>query len=80
MNVLLSPRCLSAHEGRRNNAQRNKDVKEKDAVQPGVHYTAVESSSNTYFLFPPETPGHFRHAWALVRKRRPDVVVIEEEA
>ena len=77
MNMLLSPRCLSAHEGRRINAQRNKDMKEKDAAQPGVHYTAVESSSNTYFLFPPETPGHFRHAWALVRKRRPDVVVIE---
>ena len=46
------------------------------AAKPGEHYTAVEPESNEYILFP-ENTGNFRHSWALVRKNRPDVVVIE---
>ena len=53
------------------------DYKNKKVpAQPGVHFKAVEPTSGDYFLFPEEA-GNFRHAWALVRKRRPDVVVIE---
>ena len=50
------------------------------AAKPGVHFQAIPSPTNEYFLFP-EEPQHiyatYRHAWALVRKTRPDVVVIE---
>ena len=49
----------------------------KHTATPGVHYEAVDPPvSDDYFLFPEET-SRFRHAWALVRKRRPDVVAID---
>ena len=50
------------------------------SLKPSVHYVAVESNSNDYYLFP-EEPNDiymiFRHSWALERNRRPQVVVIE---
>ena len=48
----------------------------KVAAKPGEHYIAVKPDAQEYFLFP-EDVGPFRHSWALVRKERPDVVVIE---
>ena len=48
----------------------------KVAAKPGVDYVAVEPSDDEYFLFPSDIDP-FCHAWVLVRKRRPDVVVIE---
>ena len=48
----------------------------KVAAKPGVHYTAVQSNTNTYFLFPADT-GSLCHSWVLVRRPRPVVVVIE---
>ena len=46
------------------------------AAKPGEHFIAVEPDGDKYFLFPMET-GTFRHSWVLLRKCRPDVVVIE---
>ena len=49
----------------------------KHTARPEVHYKAIDPPvSSEYFLFPKEIQV-FRHAWALVRKRRPDVVVID---
>ena len=49
-------------------------------AKPGIHYVAIEAIGKDYYLFPDvpiEVYRVFRHAWALVRKKRPDVVVIE---
>ena len=46
------------------------------AAKPGEHYIALRPTSDEYYLFP-EDVGAFRHSWVLVRKDRPDVVVIE---
>ena len=46
------------------------------AAKPGEHYIAVTPDTDKSFLFP-EDVGPFRHSWALVRKNRPHVVVIE---
>ena len=54
--------------------------KGKIAAKPGLHFVAVTPTDQSYFLFPEEPHDVyrlFRHAWALVRKRIPDVVVIE---
>ena len=52
----------------------------KTVAKPGIHFTAVEDAGGDYHLFP-EQPEEiyrvFRHSWVLVRKRIPDVVVIE---
>ena len=48
------------------------------SLKPGVHYIAVESVSNEYYLFPEEPFDIykiFRHSWALERNPRPYVVV-----
>ena len=50
------------------------------AAKPGVHFIAVESETEQYYLYPEEPVAvfaTFRHSWALVRKSRPDVVVVE---
>ncbi len=53
----------------------------KVALKPGVHYTLIEPEDEDDYVAFPEEPesiyGTFRHAWVLVRKQRPDVVVIE---
>jgi hypothetical protein len=50
------------------------------SAKAGIHFVALEASDETYSLFP-EEPEHiyktFRHAWVLIRKKIPDVVVIE---
>ena len=50
------------------------------AAKPGVHYTVLASAQNEYITFP-ELPSevyqYFRHAWIILRKKRPDVIVIE---
>ena len=49
----------------------------KYTVNLGVHYRAIDPPvSDEYFLYPQGT-NNFCHAWALVRKRRSDVVVID---
>ena len=71
----LSPRTKWTKKG----AELVKSQPYKDgavAARPGEHYVAVKSSTDDYHLFP-EDAGSFAHAWASVRKRRPDVVVIE---
>ena len=60
---------------------RSKDYKDGNIVaKPGIHYIAVPAKQQEYVLFP-EQPHSifetFRHAWVLVRKKRPDVIVIE---
>ena len=49
-------------------------------LRPGDHYTVVESSTGEYHTFP-EAPqkvyAKFRHAWVLVRNKRPYVPVLE---
>ena len=49
-------------------------------VKAGIHYLAMRSNESDYCLFP-EHPEHiydiFLHARVLVRKARPDVIVIE---
>ena len=54
--------------------------KGKVVAKPGVHYVVIEPEDTTYSTFP-EEPRQifeiFRHSWVLVRKKRPDVVVIE---
>ena len=51
-----------------------------DVAKPGIHYVVVEPEAHEYYTFP-EHPADiyrvFRHAWVLIRKKRPDVVVIE---
>ena len=49
--------------------------KGKAVAKPGEDYIALEPTSNEYYLFP-ESTGPFRHLWILVRKPRPEVVVI----
>ena len=52
----------------------------KIVARPGIHFTAIEYSGNDYHLFP-ERPEEIysvlRHSWVLVRKKIPDVVVLE---
>jgi hypothetical protein len=60
---------------------RTKEYKEgKSIARPGVHYCVVEAENEEYCTFP-EYPADiyavFRHAWILLRKKRPDVVVVE---
>ena len=51
------------------------------AAKPGLHFQAIPCPRNTSFLFP-EEPQHifstYRHTWALQRKARPDVALIEK--
>ena len=47
------------------------------AAKPGEHYVAVAANSDDKYFLLPHDAGNFRHAWALVRKSRPDVVVVE---
>ena len=50
------------------------------SLKPGVHYVALESDANDYYLFPDEPKDVykiFRHTWVLERNPRPQVVVIE---
>ena len=57
---------------------RGKQYKDGDiAAQPGEHYVAVAVDSDDEYFLLPHDAGHFRHAWALVRKSRPDVAVVE---
>jgi hypothetical protein len=60
---------------------RSKEFKDgQTQAKPGIHYLAVKSMDDAYFLFPSEPAqfySNFRHAWVLVRKKRPDVVIIE---
>ena len=52
----------------------------KVVAKPGLHYVVVEPEDSTYFTFPEEPKSiyeTFRLSWILVRKKRPDVVVIE---
>ena len=46
------------------------------AAKPGEHFVALPAKHNDYHTFP-AAAGAFAHSWALVRKRRPQVVVIE---
>ena len=49
-------------------------------AKPGLHFIAVESESDEYHLYPEEPAAIFqvfRHSWALARKKRPQVIVIE---
>ena len=52
----------------------------KLVAKPGIHYVVVEPEDSSYSTFPEEpksTFEAFRHTWILVRKKRPDIVVIE---
>ena len=52
----------------------------KLVAKPGLHFTAIEDSGNEYYLFPQhpeEIYSILRHSWVLVRKKIPDVVVLE---
>lgn len=57
-------------------AYRNNEI----VAKPGLHYEVLPPSDDSYVLFP-ESPANiyknFRHAWVLVRKTRPNVVMIE---
>ena len=56
---------------------RSKQYKDGEiAAKPGEHYIAVRPGTEEYFVFPQDA-GPFCHSWALVRKPRPHVVVIE---
>ena len=62
--------------------RRSKKYKDNDAMLiPGTHYHVLEPlGASDYFTFPAdptEVYRMFRHTWVLVRKKRPDVVVIE---
>ena len=49
-------------------------------AKPGLHFIAVESESDEYHLYPEEPAAIFqvfRHSWALARKKRPQVLIIE---
>ena len=59
-------------------------IKGEKAAVPGVHYVVLDApeggSNDTYYCFPEEPAAalrYFRHAWVLVRKKRPEVPVIE---
>ena len=67
-------------EGQRliqSDAYRNEQI----AAKPGLHYTVIPCANESYTVFPAE-PAHMydtlRHAWVLVRKSPPDVVMIEQ--
>jgi hypothetical protein len=51
-----------------------------DVAKPGIHFVVVAPEGSEYYTFP-EHPADiysvFRHAWVLIRKKRPDVVIIE---
>ena len=52
----------------------------KVAAKAGVHFIAVRNDKDGYYLYPEEPKSVFavfRHSWALVRRRRPHVVIIE---
>ena len=52
----------------------------KIAAKAGIHYVVLRSEKDEYYTFPEEpfdVYKVFRHSWVLVRKRIPDVVVIE---
>ena len=53
----------------------------KVTLKPGLHLVIVEPEADAEYAAFPSEPAHifstFRHSWVLVRKRRPDVVVIE---
>ena len=53
---------------------------ESVVLRPGTHYTVLECPTKSYYTFP-ETPERtysvFRHAWVLVRNKRPYVPVLE---
>ena len=62
--------------------RRSEKYKDNDAMLiPGIHYHVLEPlGASDYFTFPAdptEVYRMFRHTWVLVRKKRPDVVVIE---
>ena len=46
------------------------------AAKPGEHFRALKPKTDKYFTFPDDA-GPFSHSWVLVRKHRPDVVVVE---
>ena len=76
----LPPRTEWTAEG--NVFRRSAEYKAGEVVaKPGIHYLALdnEHADADYVLFP-EHPLHFcsffRHSWVLVRKTRPDVIVI----
>ena len=50
-------------------------------LKPGLHFVIVEPEAGAEYAAFPSEPAHIysacRHSWVLVRKRRPDVVVIE---
>ena len=50
-------------------------------LKPGVHFVVVEPKEDAKYAVFPHEPAHlygaFRHTWVIVRKRRPEVVVIE---
>ena len=53
----------------------------KVTLKPGLHFVIVEPEADAEYAAFPSEPAHifspFRHSWVLVRKGRPDVVVIE---
>ena len=53
----------------------------KATLKPALHYVIIEPDTNADYIAFPTEPAHiynvFRHTWVLVRKKRPDVVVIE---
>ena len=52
----------------------------KVAAKAGVHFIAVINDKDGYYLYPEEPKSVFavfRHSWALVRRNRPHVVIIE---
>ena len=73
--------CRTAWTRKGSDLQRSDDYKAgKIAALPGRDYIAVAPPLENYHLFPehPEHPNAaLRHAWVLVRKVRPQVVVIQ---
>ena len=62
----------------------SKEYKAGDVVaRPGVHYTVLNARGDDVYSTFPEEPEKlfnvFRHAWVLVRRRRPYVIVINGE-
>ena len=52
----------------------------KLAAKPGKDYVAVAAKAGEYHLFPEHPEGIYnvlRHAWVLVRRRRPHVILVE---
>ena len=53
---------------------------ERIVLRPGTHYTVLECPENSYYTFPDKPEriySVFRHAWVLVRNKRPHVPVLE---